>query len=691
MSSSQHTKDESMSPSTNEEETERSIRLKKSVVSSSAVYRVKGRETAIGQAFDDLDIKKNGLIDREEATAFMEEAVKYVGLKTESEVVEAAVDALIYDAGGGDENDCITRSQFFNIFERHPDLLTVFQDEETSSSVRESIRNRVVSKVELNEETVDNEQVWAHAHTEWKNRGVALVWLSLYIAANIIAFTYKGIKYARRDEAMELFGNCIIVARGAAQTLNFNACVVLLPICRHLLTHMRSTWVRFLFPFDAALEFHMLVGIMIGLFSTAHVSAHICDWTRFANADEEEIIALFGDKLGDIPQSKAGRWKLLFENRAGYTGLIMVFCLAFAYSTILTRRKHFNLFWYSHHLLVVFLAALCFHGTGNLLEPFQSVYWIMGPLFCYLAPRFYRETKCSEVKIIDVQIKIGDVIALRLQKPSTWEGRVQAGMYAFLNIPAISRSEWHPFTLTSAPIDDYIEFHFRPVGDWTKKVHDHFDNVQSEALAGVEEGQDRPVPRAMNSQTVVKVDGPIGASSQGFSDYPVIVLVGAGIGVTPMISVLKMLLANPGKMRRTFFYWTVRDRDSFAWFTSLMDAVYESDQKHVLQVRHFLTSVKDDDRDLGAVLLHHATRAMHKRTDIDLLLGNQTHHQVEVGRPNWDEELQSVQDEAKRLGFNECGIFLCGPDKMADALRETSTKLSREDKDFHMYFTKETF
>jgi len=315
----------------------------------------------------------------------------------------------------------------------------------------------------------------------------------------------------------------------------------------------------------------------------------------------------------------------------------------------------------------------------------------MGPLVIYFAPRLYRESKCSTVKIMDVQIKQGGVVALRLNKPSSWEGHVRAGMYAFLNIPSVSRSEWHPFTLTSAPSDDYIEFHFRQAGDWTKKAHDFFDNFPSAPSTGLEEGPQRLVPKDIDSTTIVKVDGPIGASSQGFSDYPVIVLVGAGIGVTPMISVLRMLLANPGKMRRTFFYWTVRDRDSFTWFTSLMDDVYESDQKHVLQTRHFLTSVKDDDRDLGAVLLHHATRAMHKQTDIDLLLGNRTHHQVEVGRPNWDEELRSVQDEAKQLGFNKCGIFLCGPEKMADALRETSTKLSREDTNFHMYFTKETF
>jgi hypothetical protein len=73
-----------------------------------------------------------------------------------------------------------------------------------------------------------------------------------------------------------------------------------------------------------------------------------------------------------------------------------------------------------------------------------------------------------------------------------------------------------------------------------------------------------------------------GAASQGFTDYPVLVLVGAGIGITPMISVLKQLVLEPGKLKRASFYWTVRDRASFEWFAKLMDEIYESDHQHMV-------------------------------------------------------------------------------------------------------------
>jgi hypothetical protein len=111
----------------------------------------------------------------------------------------------------------------------------------------------------------------------------------------------------------------------------------------------------------------------------------------------------------------------------------------------------------------------------------------------------------------------------------------------------------------------------------------------------------------------------------------------------------------------------------------------------VLQVRHFLTSVKDDDHNVGAILLHHANRARHKRTDFDLLLGHRVHHQVGVGRPDWVEELKSVRSESKELGYKKCGVFLCGSAKMAKEIAEVSFKLSTEDPSFHFNFTKETF
>jgi Ferric reductase NAD binding domain len=127
------------------------------------------------------------------------------------------------------------------------------------------------------------------------------------------------------------------------------------------------------------------------------------------------------------------------------------------------------------------------------------------------------------------------------------------------------------------------------------------------------------------------------------------------------------------------------------WFEQVTDDIFESDPDNIIQIRHFLTSLKEDDRDLGAVLFHHATRARHHKSNFDLILGHNTHHQVQVGRPNWQEELESIKAASEEINCSECGIFLCGPELLANDVGDVSFTLSKNDPDFHVYFTKETF
>ena len=56
--------------------------------------------------------------------------------------------------------------------------------------------------------------------------------------------------------------------------------------------------------------------------------------------------------------------------------------------------------------------------------------------------------------IVGVKLHQGPVTELRLRKPRLSTGGFKvfpgkAGQYCFLNIPELSRFEWHPFSLTS--------------------------------------------------------------------------------------------------------------------------------------------------------------------------------------------------------------------------------------------------
>ena len=173
------------------------------------------------------------------------EHTKLASQDVNGSVVDAAVDTLIHDASDGGEDaegdDVITRERFRGIFTRHPDMLVVFENQ-TALSERREVASSERDNMDGEEEIEENEQVWVnHLLTHFRNRWIDCLWIGLYIAGKAVAFSYKAIKYARNDDAIALFGNCIVVARGCAAALNFNAFLALLMMCRHFMTLLHKT------------------------------------------------------------------------------------------------------------------------------------------------------------------------------------------------------------------------------------------------------------------------------------------------------------------------------------------------------------------------------------------------------------------------------------------------------------------
>lgn len=497
-----------------------------------------GEKERILELFDVIDYDQKGKLAKEDLCYFFTSLAERRRIKLDKRVVAMAVDALLgknrddssFQGNHDDDDDDITidRDDFLAIFAEHRDVYRVIDETEPGVHHHHEDDGFSVScqSVDDSDETMGQPkkdpqksfQIAMEAY--WKNCRKYAFWIVLYLATCMFVFILTAIKWARNDEAVEVFGNCIVVARASAKAINFHAALVLLPITRHLTTWTRWGWLRgILFPVDALQKAHMFLGLALIFFTTTHVLAHICDYTRFLGANQDDLWLLLEDRVDDLPPlDTEGRLEWALRQRATTTGVYMLICLIPALAALFNRRQNFDRFWIFHHLLVLMLIIMCYHGTASLFEDYQTIYWVSIPLSFYLFPRVYREIKCSDAQVIHASVH-EDIVDLRLRKPAHWKWVQKPGMYAVLNVPELSLLEWHPFTMSSCPSDSEVTFHIKAAGDWTKKLHSLISNASS-------------ISKSSELNFAVRLEGPFGSPSQNYRDYPVIVLIGAGMGVT---------------------------------------------------------------------------------------------------------------------------------------------------------------
>jgi hypothetical protein len=96
----------------------------------------------------------------------------------------------------------------------------------------------------------------------------------------------------------------------------------------------------------------------------------------------------------------------------------------------------------------------------------------------------------------------------------------------------------------SAPEEDYISVHIRIVGDFTRELAKAL-GCDFDKKSGGEKGERELGGKVVGTNTNpplnrilprVMVDGPFGSASEDFLKYETVLLVGAGIGVTPFAS-----------------------------------------------------------------------------------------------------------------------------------------------------------
>ena len=106
----------------------------------------------------------------------------------------------------------------------------------------------------------------------------------------------------------------------------------------------------------------------------------------------------------------------------------------------------FELFWFTHHLFIVFYVCLGVHGAAALLEKPIFWCWTVGPALFYLIERIIRIVRGSKKTLIVQAIQHKSrVLEIRMKKAKF---DYKPGQYVFLCCPYIADYEWYSFNNT---------------------------------------------------------------------------------------------------------------------------------------------------------------------------------------------------------------------------------------------------
>ncbi|XP_053448646.1 NADPH oxidase 3 [Nycticebus coucang] len=561
------------------------------------------------------------------------------------------------------------------------------------------------------------------------HEGLTIILVLLWLGVNLYLFIDTFCWYEEEESfyyTRAILGSALAWARASALCLNFNCMLILLPISRNLISFIRGTsiccrgpWRRQL---DKNLKFHKLVAYGIAVNATIHIVAHVLNLEHYhaSQAEGAEGLVAALSKLGNalnetylnpVRTFHTNTITELLRTTAGITGLVisLALILIMTSSTEFIRRVSYELFWYTHHVFIIFFIGLAIHGAGGIVrgqtpeslslhnitfcrnhhaewqaaalcpvpqfsgkEP-SAWKWVLGPVVLYACERIIRFWRFQqEVVITKVVSHPSRVLELHMKKRGF---QMAPGQYILVQCPSISRLEWHPFTLTSAPQEDFFSVHIRAAGDWTRALLEAF-------------GAEGQTPKELWSLPRLAVDGPFGAALTDVFHYPVSVCIAAGIGVTPFAALLKSIWykccdsQTRMKLSKVYFYWICREARAFEWFANLLlsleTRMSEQGKTHFLSYHIFLTGW--DENQALHIALH-----WDENTDVITGLKQKTFY----GRPHWD-------DEFKRMAYSHpgssIGMFFCGPKALSRTLQRMCRLYSSADpRGVHFYYNEESF
>ena len=109
------------------------------------------------------------------------------------------------------------------------------------------------------------------------------------------------------------------------------------------------------------------------------------------------------------------------------------------------------------------------HGLGRLTGPPRFWMYFLAPGLIFIIDKMATlRTRYMKLDILETELLPSDVVKIKFYRPPNM--KVLSGQWIRFNCTAIQPEEFHSFTLTSAPHEDFLSVHIKSIGPYTWRL-----------------------------------------------------------------------------------------------------------------------------------------------------------------------------------------------------------------------------
>lgn len=325
--------------------------------------------------------------------------------------------------------------------------------------------------------------------------------------------------------------------------------------------------------FEASVRYHIWLGTALIFFATFHGASTLFIW-GVSHFIQEEL----------WEWQKTGRIYLAGEICL-VTGLVI-----WITSLPQIRRKQFEIFYYTHHLYMVFLVFFLFHAGD------RHFYMVFPGIFLFGLDKLLRIIQSRpETCLLSARIFPSKAVELILPKDPGL--KYTPTSIIFVKVPSISKYEWHSFSITSSSrVDENtMSIMIKSEGSWTSSLSHMIQTRQKS-----DGDQTKYIP--------IAVEGPYGPVSMDFLRYDSLLLVSGGIGITPFLSIIQELASSQNSginkfLPRMQLIYVVKKSQDICLLNSISPLIFgQPAEKCLLKVKVFVTQEEQSDATVRELL-----------------------------------------------------------------------------------------